>query len=164
MDSASVLASAAKSVGANFAANDLNDPNQPGITFAPLAGTPQTGYSVQVGAALARNPVGFTDGTGMKVSAVAGQVVQIFLPQLAVGTGTMTYSISAWSLDAGAGMSLAVFDSTVLAGQQNLAYTLMLGPNEVAADSPRRLSIQYAAPSGTALPLLQVVGPYRRIR
>jgi hypothetical protein len=108
---------------------------------------------------LARNPVGFTDGTGLKVTAVANQVVQIFLPQLAVGTGTMTYSISAWSLDAGAGMSLAVFDSTVLAGQQNLAYTLMLGPNEVAADSPRRLSIQYAAPSGTALPLLQVVGP-----
>lgn len=153
LDSASVLASANVSVGANYAFNDLDGTASTGVIVSvPTA--------VTFGATLARNPAGFTNGKGLVVNAAAGQTVQIFFPEVAV-SGNVEVSVNAWALQAGATISVAAVDPTLLAGGANtLTYAIQAG-SAVAADSPRKLTanLNTALTAGKLIPVLQVVGP-----
>lgn len=162
MDSASVLASAAIVGSGGAGSSDLNDPNLPvSLGGSGAGGTLPAGASVQVGVALGASPAGFSDGTGVKVSAPAGQTVQVFLPAIDVD-GPVTVSVSAWALSGGFDVSttasLAALDSSAFLGEQNLSYMNANG-SELGQMVPRRLSVVYDSPTGNILPVLQMIGP-----
>jgi hypothetical protein len=161
MDSATVLASAAIVGAGGAGSNNLNDPNLAvSLGGSGAGGTLPAGASVQVGVALGASPAGFSDGTGIKVSAPAGETVQVFLPQVSVD-GPVTVSVSAWALSGGAvgtTASLAALDSSAFLGEQNLTYMNANG-SELGTLVPRRLSVVYDSPTGAILPVLQMIGP-----
>jgi hypothetical protein len=155
MDSASVLASANLSVGANFVLNDLDTNNSTGVdALVP------TGSTVTYGATLARNPAGFTNGKGLVVNAGAGQTVQIFFPEV-TASGKVQVSVNTWALQAGAVISVAAVDPAIfVTGANTLTYSVQSGA-AVAADSPRKMSVNFdtSLTGGKLRPVVQVVGP-----
>ncbi len=161
MDAASVVASAAISSG-NGGTNNLNSASIPVDIGDGAGGGLPTGASVQLGAALGSAPAGFSDGTGILVTAPAGQTVQVFLPSVAVD-GPVTVSVSTWaktgSFDNSTTTSLAVLDGGVFTmGYQDLTY-MNAGGAELGQAVPRRLSVTYDAPSGSIRPAFQMIGP-----
>lgn len=155
LDSASVLASANVSVGANYVYNDLDTNTSTGIDALVPAGS-----TVTYGATLSRNPAGFSNGKGLVVNAGAGSTVQIFFPEV-TASGNVEVSVNAWALSAGVAISVAAVDPAIfVTGANTLTYAVQAG-GAVAANSPRKVAVNLntALTGGKLRPVIQVVGP-----
>lgn len=134
----------------------VEDFNDPGLGFVMVGGT-ENGSTVSSGVWIPVSDPDFSDGVGLRVDAVEGDTVQIYMNPI-TAAGLNLISVNAVSEQAGVGMSLAVLDGSAFAGEQNLAYFLGQG-SEVLALEFQSLPILYDVPSGLFYPVLQTVGP-----